>query len=616
MQRTWLWGSETGRPALLLDFAPPGAPLEPRPRRRDGARGVARVLSERDAAAGAGGRARPAGSRPGRFGAGGVSAPRSGPPPPPSPRTPGSRTGRSRCRPPSRPARVDRVRPPTARCPWAAPRPPAGACSRCPAGARCRLRALERRAPDAPGGRATAPRTVGAVSGWDELVAVALIGTDRRPVEAGAPPGSPAGLEAALAGRGAGGSAAGVGGGVDRRAPGGCAGGRGDDRRARRRRTRARSARPPRARGCGPAARRRLPGARAGMARRARRRRAAAAARGRPGLLEHAAGPTRRCTSRWRRPPARSAAGWPTASRAGRSCAATGAADWADGTRPQRRALLARLRRAIRTAARELLASTFADEPWEDRDAFVDVLADGLSDADEPLLEGVLDDPRKPVSDAAAALLARLPRSRYAARAAAWVGPLLRVEGGRHRRRAARAAGRRRPPRRVSVRAACAPSASYGAARRRRRSPPGPSICSPCRGRRRSRPRAARGLVRRRRAAGDAEWARALWPLTATPSCSPCCRATRARRSRRPPTIRSPPRWSCAGRGAPTLSRTVIDGGRRGDARPAGTSAFAGYRLDPSLETEVEALRDLGGRDIWSLCDTLVARAAMLRELA
>jgi hypothetical protein len=31
VQRTWLWGARSGRPALLLDFAPPGAPLEPRP---------------------------------------------------------------------------------------------------------------------------------------------------------------------------------------------------------------------------------------------------------------------------------------------------------------------------------------------------------------------------------------------------------------------------------------------------------------------------------------------------------------------------------------------------------------------------------------------------------
>ena len=29
--RTWLWGQEHGRAALLLDFAPPGAPLAPRP---------------------------------------------------------------------------------------------------------------------------------------------------------------------------------------------------------------------------------------------------------------------------------------------------------------------------------------------------------------------------------------------------------------------------------------------------------------------------------------------------------------------------------------------------------------------------------------------------------
>ena len=29
--RTWLWGAESARPALLLDFAPPGAPLAPQP---------------------------------------------------------------------------------------------------------------------------------------------------------------------------------------------------------------------------------------------------------------------------------------------------------------------------------------------------------------------------------------------------------------------------------------------------------------------------------------------------------------------------------------------------------------------------------------------------------
>ena len=31
VQRTWLWGLSSGRPALLLDFAPPGGVLAPRP---------------------------------------------------------------------------------------------------------------------------------------------------------------------------------------------------------------------------------------------------------------------------------------------------------------------------------------------------------------------------------------------------------------------------------------------------------------------------------------------------------------------------------------------------------------------------------------------------------
>ena len=45
--------------------------------------------------------------------------------------------------------------------------------------------------------------------------------------------------------------------------------------------------------------------------------------------------------------------------------------------------------------------------------------------------------------------------------------------------------------------------------------------------------------------------------------------------------------------------------------------AFAGHRLDPALaEAAEERLRDLGGRDLWTLCDILAARAAMLRELS
>jgi hypothetical protein len=38
--------------------------------------------------------------------------------------------------------------------------------------------------------------------------------------------------------------------------------------------------------------------------------------------------------------------------------------------------------------------------------------------------------------------------------------------------------------------------------------------------------------------------------------------------------------------------------------------------LHPAVEQEVETLREeAGGADIWELCDTLVTRAAMLREL-
>ena len=71
MQRTWLWGEATGRPALLLDFAPPGAPLEPRP--APGLASRARGLpSGRDAVARLGGLGA-AGAAPGAS-AGGTEA--------------------------------------------------------------------------------------------------------------------------------------------------------------------------------------------------------------------------------------------------------------------------------------------------------------------------------------------------------------------------------------------------------------------------------------------------------------------------------------------------------------------------------------------------------------
>ena len=67
------------------------------------------------------------------------------------------------------------------------------------------------------------------------------------------------------------------------------------------------------------------------------------------------------------------------------------------------------------------------------------------------------------------------------------------------------------------------------------------------------------------------------------------------------------------------MSRAVIAAiERRRTAGERGQDvAFAGHRLDPALAPEAEErLRDLGGRDLWVLCDLLSARAAMLRELS
>ena len=69
----------------------------------------------------------------------------------------------------------------------------------------------------------------------------------------------------------------------------------------------------------------------------------------------------------------------------------------------------------------------------------------------------------------------------------------------------------------------------------------------------------------------------------------------------------------------PELSKAAIAAiERRRKAGERGQDvAFAGHRLDPALAPEAEErLRDLGGRDLWVLCDILSARAAMLRELS
>lgn len=84
---------------------------------------------------------------------------------------------------------------------------------------------------------------------------------------------------------------------------------------------------------------------------------------------------------------------------------------WLEGQRIERLAYLEDLRAADPSAARELLATAWPQEPPADRLAFLQLLSDGLSMADEPFLETVLDDRRKDVRRVAAELLARLPGS-------------------------------------------------------------------------------------------------------------------------------------------------------------------------------------------------------------
>jgi hypothetical protein len=108
---------------------------------------------------------------------------------------------------------------------------------------------------------------------------------------------------------------------------------------------------------------------------------------------------------------------------------------WQTGGAEERRALLSRLRSADPATGRDLVASTWASDPYRDRAAFIAMLVDGLSDADEALAEVALADRRAEVRQAGADLLARLPSSRYSRRAAERAAAVVRVQQAGLRRR-------------------------------------------------------------------------------------------------------------------------------------------------------------------------------------
>ncbi|MEV6555412.1 SWIM zinc finger family protein [Nocardia sp. NPDC051756] len=101
---------------------------------------------------------------------------------------------------------------------------------------------------------------------------------------------------------------------------------------------------------------------------------------------------------------------------------------WQFGQPPERRGWLAELRRRDAEAARETLATAWPKESGPLKAELLAVLADGISLADEPLLEAGLDDRRSDVRRTAAGLLTLLPDSALAHRMTRRANDWLRVE--------------------------------------------------------------------------------------------------------------------------------------------------------------------------------------------
>jgi len=103
---------------------------------------------------------------------------------------------------------------------------------------------------------------------------------------------------------------------------------------------------------------------------------------------------------------------------------------WRLGGKSQRRGYLAALRARDPAAARELITRSWAAAGPDERFMFVTAMADGLSLADEPLLDAALDDGSAWVHKMAADVLAALPGSALGQRMARRAAGCLRIERG------------------------------------------------------------------------------------------------------------------------------------------------------------------------------------------
>jgi hypothetical protein len=106
---------------------------------------------------------------------------------------------------------------------------------------------------------------------------------------------------------------------------------------------------------------------------------------------------------------------------------------WEHGEQAARRGYFTRLRRTDPAAARRLLTETWQEENGEDREWFAELISTAPAPADEELLETALDDRRKSVRHFAAIALAQLPTSAYAGRMAERARAAIRLERRRLR---------------------------------------------------------------------------------------------------------------------------------------------------------------------------------------